>query len=129
MFTQPVGMKERFYLFKDKSNEFGIIGEELMAKNGHCTYVPGTNNEWILNDSYPETNERLQNLYLYHVPTNRKILLGKFHSPPVYNHPEWRCDLHPWSSRDGKKVFFESTHEGKGRRVYMIDISGIIGNK
>ena len=129
MFTQPVGMKERFYLFKDKSNEFGVIGEELMARNGHCTYVPGTNNEWILNDTYPETSERLQTLYLYHVPTNRKIILGKFHSPPVYNHPEWRCDLHPWSSRDGKKVFFQSTHEGKGRRVYMIDISGITGIK
>ncbi|MEI7421512.1 MAG: hypothetical protein WCK18_05435 [Prolixibacteraceae bacterium] len=129
MFTQPVGMKERFYLFKDKSKDISVIGEELMPTNGHCTYIPGTNNEWILCDTYPETNARLQSLYLYHVPTNRKVVLGKFHSPPVYNNPEWRCDLHPWSSRDGKTVFFESTHEGTGRRVYMIDISGIIGNK
>jgi len=129
MFTKPVGMKERFYLFRDKSKEISVIGEELMAQNGHCTYVPGTNNEWILNDTYPESSARLQTLYLYHVPTNRKVYLGKFHSPPVYNNPEWRCDLHPWSSRDGKNVFFESAHEGKGRRVYMIDISGIIGNK
>jgi hypothetical protein len=127
MFTQPVGMKERFYLFIDKSNEFGVIGEELMPRNGHCTYVPGTNNEWILNDTYPETAARLQSLYLYHVPTNRKVFLGKFHSPPVYNNSEWRCDLHPWTSRDGKKVFFESPHEGKGRRVYMMDISEIVG--
>lgn len=129
MFTQPVGMKERFYLFRDKSNDFGVIGEELMNRNGHCTYVPGTKNEWILNDTYPETSARWQTLYLYHVPTNRKIILGKYHSPPVYNNSEWRCDLHPWSSRDGKKVFFESPHEGKGRRVYMIDISEIIGNE
>jgi hypothetical protein len=129
MFTQPVGRKERFYLFRDKSDEFSVIGEELMAQNGHCTYVPGTNNEWILNDTYPQTKERFQTLYLYHVPTNKKIELGKFHSPSVYNHPELRCDLHPWTSRDGKTVFFESPHEGKGRKIYMINISEVINSK
>lgn len=82
--------------------------------------------EWILNDTYPYQN-RKQTLYLYHVPSQKKIILGKFYSPPKYQ-GEWRCDLHPRSSQDGTKVIFDSTHNEKGRQMYMIDISEIIKN-
>jgi len=127
MFTKPVGLKEGFYLFTDKTEEVSPIGKEVMTENGHCSYIANTNNEWIINDSYPDKSGRLQTLFLYHVPTNKRIDIGRFHSPPVYNNPEWRCDLHPWTSRDGKTAFFESTHEGKGRRIYRINIAGIVG--
>ncbi len=115
-----------FWLLKDRTDEAMLIGEGIMTENGHQTYVPGTNNEWILNDTYPN-QERIQTLYLYHIPTSRKIVLGRFFSPPQYV-GEWRTDLHPRTSRDGKLVCIDSTHEdGKGRQLYLLDISGIVG--
>jgi Tol biopolymer transport system component len=59
---------------------------------------------------------------LYHIPTDKRVELGRFNSPDVYK-GEWRCDLHPRFSPDGKKVIIDSTHEGKGRQMYLVDIS------
>jgi len=123
--TKPENEEFGFYLLEDKTAKFAPVGKGVMTLNGHNTYVPGTNNEWILNDTYPQGEERLQEMYLFHVPTGRKIILGKFYSPPEYK-GEWRCDLNQKCTRDGKKVLFDSTHEGNGRQVYMMDISKII---
>lgn len=114
-----------FFLFEDQTRNVDWIGKGVMTENGHQTYLPNTNNEWILNDTYPDKNERKQTLYLYHIPTNRKIILGRFYQPPA-SHGEWRCDLHPRFTLDGRKVIFDSTHEGNGRQMYMIDIEEII---
>ena len=94
-----------------------------MTRNGHCTYLPG--NEWILNDTYPD-RERLQHPYLYHVPTKKVHPLGHFHLPKEYS-GEWRCDTHPRYSPDGKSVTIDSPHTGQGRQIFLIDISGIVG--
>jgi hypothetical protein len=112
-----------FYLYKDKTDIVEPVGLEVMTENGHNTYVPETNGEWVLNDTYPDKN-RLQHPYLYHVPTSRKVPIGHFPSPPAYS-GEWRCDTHPRSSRDGKLVCVDSPHNG-GRQLYLIDISSII---
>lgn len=117
--------EERFYLFKDKTEQVEPIGPEVMTVNGHNTYLPRTNNRWILNDTYPD-KERLQHPYLYDTQTGRRHWLGHFHSPTEYV-GEWRCDLHPRSSSDGKQVVIDSTHEGNGRQMYLIDVSGITG--
>jgi hypothetical protein len=125
--TQPVNEKSAFYLFKDKTTDYHIVGEESMVENGHNTYVPNTNNEWILNDTYPyQHQEGKQTLYLYHLPTKRKVILGEFFEPEQYKN-EWRCDLHPRCDQQGKRVFFDSTHSGDKRQMYMIDIEKIIG--
>jgi hypothetical protein len=115
---------ERFYLFKDKTPEVEVVGKDKMPKNGHNTYVPNTNDEWVLNDTYPD-EKRLQNPYLYHVPTDRRVPLGHFYSPAFYT-GEWRCDTHPRSSRSGKLVCIDSPHSS-GRQLYLIDVSPIIG--
>ena len=81
---------------------------------------------WILNDCYPRGESRSQDLYLYHVPTDRRIDLGSFHSPEEYT-GEWRCDLHPRSSPDGRLVSIDSAHGGDGRQIYLLDVSGIVG--
>lgn len=117
---------EAFYRFFDKTKKYETINPREMPENGHNTYIPNTNYEWILNDTYPMGPERLQELYLYHVPTKRRVSLGKFHEPEKF-YSEWRCDLHPRSDQQGNRVFFDSTHSGK-RQMYMIDIKKIIQN-
>ncbi|MCX6906040.1 MAG: hypothetical protein NTW03_21685 [Verrucomicrobia bacterium] len=115
---------ECFYLYHDRTDQVEAVGKETMPVNGHNTYVPGTRNQWVLNDTYPD-RQRLQHPYLYHIPTNRRVPLGAFLSPKEYQ-GEWRCDLHPCASRDGRKVVIDSTHGGNGRQVYLMDISGIV---
>lgn len=122
--TQPVGMKAAFYLFRDQSDQIEIVGDGVMTVNGHNTYVPNTDNEWILNDTYPKGPQRLQTPYLYHVPSNRRVDLGHFASPPAYT-GEWRCDTHPRSSNDGGSVVIDSPHSD-GRQLHLIDIRSII---
>jgi hypothetical protein len=110
----------KFYLYKDKTDVVEPVGPEAMTENGHNTYLPGTDAEWVLNDTYPDKN-RLQHPYLYHIPTNRRVPLGHFPTAAKYT-GEWRCDTHPRSSRDGRTVCIDSPHE-MGRQLYLIDIS------
>ncbi|QGJ70342.1 Hypothetical protein PBC10988_20370 [Planctomycetales bacterium 10988] len=123
--TEPIGMPSGFYLFKDKTQKVEPVGPELMTVNGHNTYLPKTSNSIILNDTYPSRPDRLQTLYLYDVLQNKRTDLGAFHSPPEYT-GEWRCDLHPRSSRDGKLVTIDSPHGGEGRQVWLVDLSELV---
>ena len=93
--------------------------------NGHQTYVPGTDNQWLLSDTYPQGLISHQELYLYHIPSRTKVMLGCFDVPsatPVPGAFEWRCDLHPRLNRKGTLVVIDSIHEGLGRQMYLIDI-------
>ncbi|MFH5805406.1 hypothetical protein [Alienimonas sp. DA493] len=129
--TKPAGKEWGFYLFKDRTDEVTPVGPDKMPVNGHNTYLPAPEGspwktgEWILNDTYPKGRERLQTVYLYHVPSGERFDLASFHSPPAYK-GEWRCDTHPRASRDGRTVCVDSPHDG-GRQLYELDISGIVG--
>ncbi len=116
---------ERFYLFKDLSDEVTVIGKNAMPANGHNTYLPHTDNAWVLNDTYPQGKDRLQRPYVYHIPTDRKVEVGAFPAPPAYA-GEWRCDTHPAASRSGRQFCFDSAHAG-GRQVYVADIGDLLG--
>jgi len=124
--------KNAFYEFKDKTKKYKIIDPKKMPSNGHNTYVPGSNYEWILNDTYPQGESRKQELYLYHQPSKRRIDLGRFYEPISFKNQissEWRCDLHPRCTPDGKYVIFDSTHEGNQRQMYMVKIEDIINSR
>jgi hypothetical protein len=112
-----------FYLYTDKTGRVEDTGRGVMTENGHCTYLPG--GKWILNDTYPDQETREQHVYLYEIASGRRVPVGNFHSPPAYT-GEWRCDTHPRSSPDGRKVSVDSPHGGNGRQLYLIDISGIV---
>lgn len=111
---------EKFYLYKDKTDVVEVIGPEVMTVNGHLSYLPGTDNQVILNDTYPD-KQRLQHPYLYDTRTGVRRPLGHFLSPKEYA-GEWRCDTHPRFSPDGKKVVIDSPHGGNGRQMYMIEV-------
>lgn len=111
-----------YRLYRDDNS--GAPREVLWeAPNGHQSFVPGTNNEWMVTDTYPQGEQRTQFLQLVHLPTLRFLPLGRFRSD--YS-GEWRCDLHARTSRDGRRVVIDSTHGGNGRQQYMINIGEII---
>lgn len=114
-----------FYLFEDGGErKIEAIGPSQMTKDGHVSYLPNQN--WILCDTYPYGSERMQNPYLYHIPTDRRISLGLFPSPQIYR-GAWRCDTHPRFSRNGQMVVVDSPDAGNGRQLHLIDISNIVG--
>ncbi|MBN1672091.1 MAG: hypothetical protein JXR37_13715 [Kiritimatiellae bacterium] len=124
--AQPVDRDMAFHLYNEKTGEVEVVGREAMTQDGHCTYLAG--GEWILNDGYPQSrgrDERARPLYLYHPDSARRVDLGSFRSPLAYD-GEWRCDLHPRSSRDGRLVTIDSVHGGNGRQLYLLDIASVI---
>lgn len=112
----------KFYLYRDRTAEVEAVGPEVMTVNGHCSYLPG--GRWILNDAYPD-KQRNQHLYLYHPREGKRVALGSFHSPSQYA-GEWRCDLHPRFSPDGRQVSIDSPHGGQGRQMYLVDLRGLV---
>lgn len=123
-FSKQPSHGARFYLFEDSDRRLvEVVGADAMQQDGHCTYLPG--GEWIVNDTYPD-KDRLQTVYLYHVPTNRRITVGKFPSPAQYT-GEWRCDTHPRHSPDGRSLVIDSPTPDAGRQLHLIDISKIVG--
>jgi len=122
MWTKYRG-KDGFFLFKDDGSDMAVqIGEGIMTRNGHNTYLPG--NEWILNDTYPD-KERMQHVYLFHVPTGKRIPIGDFYLAPDYK-GEWRCDTHPRYSPDGSKVVIDCPVGDQGRQLVLLDIQEIV---
>lgn len=122
MWTKHRG-QNGFFLFKDDGSDTAVIeGKGIMPRNGHNTYLPG--NEWILNDTYPN-RERLQQVYLYHIASKKRIPLGDFYLAPEYK-GEWRCDTHPRCSPDGTKVVIDCPVGDQGRQLVMMDISALV---
>ena len=115
----PEAKQWRFQVSEDLTGQVEVV-EGMPQGDGHCTYLPGK--QWILCDSYPD-RERRQHLYLFHVPERRLVSLGRFLSPPQYT-GEWRCDMHPKPSPDGRSAIIDSPHGGNGRQMHLVDLSG-----
>jgi hypothetical protein len=114
---------DKFYVVEDREGgRFEVIAPDVMTRDGHCTYLP--DRDWIVNDTYPDA-KREQTVYLYHLPTGRRVELGRYFSPPEYT-GEWRVDTHPRHSPDGKTITIDTPHTGEGRQIHLIDISRIV---
>jgi Tol biopolymer transport system component len=111
----------RYHFYNDAKATVEVIGEGVLTRDGHCTYSP--DGEWILTDTYPD-GDRMQHLMLYRPSDGKLVKLGAFYQAREHK-GEFRCDLHPRWSRDGKSVVVDSLHTGK-RQMYLVDVSGVL---
>ena len=109
-----------YRLYDCNKNIYTEIDEEILNKDGHPSYSP--NGDLLLTDTYPD-KIGYQSLLLYSAKS-KLIELGRFRHPmlPVLRYSEEvRCDLHPRWDRSGKRVCFDSTHEGS-RAMYIYNL-------
>jgi hypothetical protein len=109
----------RYVLFTDRSGEYEIVGDGVLTTDGHCSWSP--DRRMFLSDTYPGREDPKQILFLYEPEAGRRVELGRFLSPPEFK-GDWRCDLHPRWSRDGRSVCFDSAMDGT-RQLYVMDVS------
>ena len=120
----PIG---GYFLFNDDGT--GQAKELLWPSkfDGHDSFLPGPGGDWIISDTY--VINRYQYLFLYHRPSRRFIPLARLKSTaedvPNFTE-EYRVDLHPRFSRDGRIVCIDSSYEGLGRQMYIMDIGYIL---
>lgn len=112
----------RYFLFDDRTEHFQVVGEGTLTCDGHCSYSP--DGRWILTDTYPDSEEHERTLILYRPDDDHRVDVGRFYSPPELQ-GEIRCDLHPRWSRDGRRVCFDSMHEGS-RQLYVMEVSAVV---
>ena len=127
----PPGESEEvrgYFLFKD--DDSGEPKQLLYeAPNGHITLSRDGN--WILTDTY--NMDGYIHLYMYHLPSKRLVPLAKLEThlnrEQVFESASYyRIDLHPRFSPDGRTVSIDSSHEGLGRQIYLLDIGHILDN-
>lgn len=110
-----------YLVYTDQSDKVAILGKEVFSVDGHCSYSP--DRSWMMTDTYPDADNN-RTLMLYHLKSETRVDIGKFFAPPELQGPI-RCDLHPRWSRDGRKICFDSAHEGR-RQMYVIDAGAVI---
>jgi hypothetical protein len=82
-----------------------------------------SNRDWVLADTYPIPS---QYLFLYHRPTGVFVPLARLHS--TAGDGIYRIDLQARTSRNGRTLTIDSSYEGLGRQLYVMDIGYILDN-
>lgn len=114
-FLNKVDNGSAYYLLKDCSKDYKQIWNEITV-DGHPSY--SYDGSMAVTDTYPNRS-RICSLFLLKDKTI--VIIAKVFSPFKYDN-DTRCDLHPRWSRDGKKICFDSCHEGR-RRLYYLNIN------
>jgi len=87
------------------------------------TVLPG--GQWFLLDTYPL--EGYQHVVLYHRGTRLFVPLAKLKNTAQVG-TDFRVDIHARTSRDGRTVCIDASHEAIGRQMYIIPIGHILDN-
>jgi hypothetical protein len=85
------------------------------------TVLPG--GQWFLLDTYPLGG--YQHLVLFHRPSRLFVPLARLKNTAQVM-TDYRVDLHARTSRDGRTVCIDATHEGLGRQMYIVPIGYIL---
>jgi len=108
--------EDGFKMFNDDGT--GKETNMFFAPNGHQSFIPET--DWMITDSYADPTG-FQNLYLYNLKTVEIIPIGRYFLPEDCM-GEFRCDLHPRLTRDGRKLILDTVHAGLGRQMVMVGL-------
>lgn len=100
---------DHYYLLKDKTNNYKIVGRKIFTSDGHPQFAPDRVN--FITDTYPDRLRR-QYLIRYNVNSEKRDDLVILKSPLSFT-GDVRCDLHPRWDRTGQSVAFDSSHTGK----------------
>ncbi len=111
---------DKYYMIDIQTGKKEIVGQNIIDSfgDGH----PHIHDSKILFDTYPNKS-RMKELYIFDLKDSKLEKIGEFFESFDY-YGETRCDLHARFSFDGKKVFFDSVHEGK-RHLYMLDLESV----
>jgi len=85
------------------------------------TVLPG--GQWFLLDTYPL--EGFQHIVLYHRPSRLFVPLARLKNTSQ-EMTDYRVDIHARTTRDGRTVCIDASHEGLGRQMYIIPIGHIL---
>jgi hypothetical protein len=113
----------KFLLYQDHGT--GHVAERLaeVGANADPTFVSGTGGNVVLGDTY--AIDGFQHLFLFHRPSRLFVPLAKLKTTAPDNGIH-RVDLHARTSRDGRTVSIDSSHEGLGRQLYIVPIGHIL---
>ena len=106
-----------YYLMKDQSQGYKRLWAQY-SNDGHPSYSP--DGKFVVADSYPN-RARVANIKILKDTEVDGTVIARVFAPFKYDN-DTRCDLHPRWSRDGKKICFDSVHEGY-RGLYCVIIS------
>lgn len=105
----------------DGSGKPQRVAEVADNVNFDTNVLPG--GEWFLLDTYPLSG--YQHVLLYHRPTGLFVPLAKLKNTAQVGTIH-RVDIHARTTRDGRTVCIDSSHEGLGRQMYLISIGYIL---
>lgn len=109
--------KDGLYLYKDAlggGQKIKQIAPELISYNVHMRHFPNDPDRFIFDTPYRESIE----LFTYNNITNEETKIATFHNHKPRS-GQYRCDLHPCPSPDGRKIVVTSMEDG-GRQMYLL---------
>jgi hypothetical protein len=112
-----------FTIYKDDRSGKGQRVADVGSVDFDPTVLPG--GQWFLLDTYPL--QGVQHVVLYHRPSKLFVTLAKLKNTAQVG-TDYRVDIHARTTRDGRTVCIDATHEGLGRQMYLIPIGQILDN-
>ncbi len=111
----------RFSLYRDDGSGKPQPVSDVGSVDFDPTVLPG--GQWFLLDTYPL--QGCQHLVLYHRASQLFVPLARLKNT-AQEDTDYRVDLHARTSRDGRTVCIDASHEGLGRQMYIIPIGHIL---
>lgn len=118
-FRSPFQGSAAYYIYKlPRGRDPECVPCETMEvlMDGHPSMSP--KGDWVVTDSYPDRMGE-QSLCVCSLQERTVTEVGRFYSAYRYRGAV-RCDLHPRWDNQGKRICFDSTHQGR-RAMYVFD--------
>jgi hypothetical protein len=113
----------QFTIYEDDGSSKGKMVADVGSVDFDPTVLPG--GEWFLLDTYPL--EGFQHVVLYHRKTRLFVPLARLKNTAQVD-TDYRVDIHARTTRDGRTVCVDASHEVLGRQMYIIPIGHILDN-